>query len=135
MFFCWLIICFSVDDIQGNETRQSHLQNLQRYLCMYLYACIYTEVYKITIGSQKNRRQLETALFHSLLLLLFPHGWCVTTLWKVWRISDYWPRAKTRIPVQSVILTLILVWVWYGFRMIILNSTIWTISFPSCMVL
>jgi len=33
-------------------------------------------------------------------------------------------QEQKHTPVQFVILMLILVWIWYGFRMIILNSTI-----------
>jgi len=38
-------------------------------------ACIYTDVYKSQLGvKNKNWKQVETALFCSLLLLIFPHG-------------------------------------------------------------
>jgi len=52
-------------------------------------ASIYTDVYKITMGSKKDWKQVETALFCSLPLLIFPHGRLCNTLSKDQRISDY----------------------------------------------
>jgi len=72
--------------------------------CIYMHVSIQKST-KSQLGvKNKKRRQVETALFCSLLLLIFPHGWCVNTLWKVWRISDYWlgSRSKTRTPVQLI---------------------------------